>query len=48
MRNPYFHPWKTAKEIWQQRRQSEDNPKLNLNLGYYVHPSINEAVQNLE
>lgn len=48
IRNPLYYPKEMFKRMWTNSRQANDNPKLNLGLNYYVHPSLLHAATALE
>lgn len=48
IRNPFFNPGYMIQRLFKQRRQAADDPKLNLRLEDYVHPSLTFAARSLE
>ncbi|EEZ98802.2 Acyl-CoA dehydrogenase family member 9, mitochondrial-like Protein [Tribolium castaneum] len=48
IRNPFYFSTYAFKRMWTRRRIAEDNPKLNLYLHHYLHPSSMLASQQLE
>lgn len=48
LRNPFFFPGYVVKKMFEQRRQAADNPKLNLDLEGYLHPSLTLSARWLE
>ncbi|KAG5877267.1 hypothetical protein JTB14_009763 [Gonioctena quinquepunctata] len=48
IRNPLFHGGFTLKRMWTDRRNVDDNPKLDFYLGEYLHPSTYSSSQHLE
>ncbi|XP_044259371.1 complex I assembly factor ACAD9, mitochondrial [Tribolium madens] len=48
IRNPFYYSSYIFKRMWTHRRIAEDNPKLNLFLHHYLHPSSISAAQHLE
>lgn len=48
IRNPFFNPGYMIKRLFQQRRQAADDPKLNLLLEDYIHPSLTLGARSLE
>ena len=47
-RNPLSFPIESLKKILQNLRVSNDNPKLTLELGDYVHPSLSLVADKVE
>ena len=47
-RNPLSFPLESLKKIIQNLRVSNDNPKLTLELGDYVHPSLSLVADKVE
>ncbi|CAH1373894.1 unnamed protein product [Tenebrio molitor] len=48
LRNPFFYSTFVLKRMWTHRRHFDDNPKLNLYLHHYLHPSSINASNRLE
>ncbi|GLV44016.1 Enigma [Carabus blaptoides fortunei] len=48
LRNPFFFPGYVVKKMFEQRRQAADDPKLNLDLEGYLHPSLTLSARWLE
>ncbi|KAJ8937474.1 hypothetical protein NQ314_011863 [Rhamnusium bicolor] len=48
LRNPLFYATYILKRMWSNRRNIADNPKLDLELAEYLHPSMYMAAQQLE
>lgn len=48
LRNGLFYPWFFLLEEWEDRKQYDDEPKLNLNLFHDLHPSAVNASKHLE
>ncbi|XP_023018926.2 acyl-CoA dehydrogenase family member enigma [Leptinotarsa decemlineata] len=48
IRNPLFYAGFTLAKMWSDRRNVNDDPKLDLKLGEYLHPSTMSSSQNLE
>lgn len=48
IRNPVSHISFGFRRMWRNRRNNEDNPKLDLELGDYLHPSLDNASKQLE
>ncbi|XP_076257521.1 acyl-CoA dehydrogenase family member enigma [Rhynchophorus ferrugineus] len=48
LRNPLFHGTFALSRIWTNRKNVFDNPDLNLNLSYFLHPSLQQASLHLE
>ncbi|RZC33426.1 acyl-CoA dehydrogenase family member 9, mitochondrial [Asbolus verrucosus] len=48
LRNPLYYGTFVFKRMWTNRKQADDNPKLNLYLHHYLHPSLINVSQQLE
>ncbi|XP_018579425.1 acyl-CoA dehydrogenase family member 9, mitochondrial [Anoplophora glabripennis] len=48
IRNPLFHGSFILRRMWTDRRNVGDDPKLDLRLGDYLHPSLDIASKHLE
>jgi len=48
LRNPLFNPGFALKFLFQEMRHRRENPKLNLQLKGYVHPSLEISANHLE
>ncbi|XP_056641483.1 complex I assembly factor ACAD9, mitochondrial [Diorhabda sublineata] len=48
IRNPVSHISFGFRRMWRNRRNNEDNPKLDLELGDYLHPSLENPSKQLE
>ncbi|XP_050508482.1 complex I assembly factor ACAD9, mitochondrial isoform X1 [Diabrotica virgifera virgifera] len=48
IRNPLFHIHFGLRRAWTNRRNNEDNPKLDLELGDYLHPALENCSKQLE
>lgn len=48
LRNPLMHPKFTLKTLWKRMRTDKLNPKLDLDLHEYLHPSLIKPSEQLE
>ncbi|XP_044747279.1 complex I assembly factor ACAD9, mitochondrial [Coccinella septempunctata] len=48
LRNPMFNGTFLLKNLWQNRKQGNDNPSLILELKNYLHPTCQEAADEIE
>ena len=47
-RNPLTYPIDAVKRIFKNYRVSQDKPKLSLELGDHVHPSLSNIAESVE